>query len=93
MRLYRAKKGLDCYFDDRAGLLSALDGFIDLLEERQLLDPHFCPESCFDQAQIRYDWTFPPLTDVSCLCPVHVKEHEHLEHLKDFSVLLFNERI
>ncbi|CAD7945417.1 unnamed protein product [Amoebophrya sp. A25] len=63
MRLYRAKKGLDCYFDERPVLLRTLSNFIDMLEERMNLDPYSCPEHLREAAQIRYDWTFAPLAD------------------------------
>lgn len=76
MRLFRAKKGLDCYFDDRGPLLDGLTVFIDLLEERMVLDPYFCPEKLRDRSQIRYGWTFPAHEEAGCDKKKEVKDWE-----------------
>ncbi|CAD7958402.1 unnamed protein product [Amoebophrya sp. A120] len=94
MRLFRAKKGLDCYFDDRPQVLDALSFFADLLEERMTLDVFFCPEKLREQCQIRYDWTFTPLEDPSCDKKKEVKDWEDwynrysnfLQSMEDFPV-------
>ena len=45
MRLVRAKKGLDCYFDERPVLMAQLDHYLQLCEKRvATLDPDFCPK-------------------------------------------------
>lgn len=60
MRLIRAKKGMDCQFEERYDQLNALDEFLDRAEERMHLDPFLCPEELRTRAGIRYNWEFGP---------------------------------